>query len=176
MSDPYVGEIRLFGFPRVPTGWLACDGSQRSIAEYEVLYAVIGTTFGGDGVNVFNVPDLRGRVPISQGTGAGGLTPRVLGQAAGAPEQTLLDQNTPRHSHPLIATTNAGTTATPGDTVHLAAANPDTFKLYAPDPSSTVALAACVVPAGSNMPHDNMMPSLAGNFCIAWVGVFPSQN
>lgn len=178
MANPFVGEIRLFGFPRIPTGWFACDGSLQSISEYEVLYALIGTTFGGDGINTFGLPDLRGRVPISQGNGSGGLTPRVLGEISGETEHVLLNTEIPLHSHPLISTTNVGTTVTPSNTVHLATVSPDTARLYAPASSVTSpsVLASCVNPTGNNLPHPNMMPTLTGNFCICWAGVYPSQG
>ena len=98
MSAPYIGEIRLFSFPRIPTGWFACDGSLKPIAEYEVLYALLGTTFGGNGINTFGVPDLRGRVPVDMGRGTG-LTPRIIGESSGSENVTLLTLNLPSHSH-----------------------------------------------------------------------------
>jgi microcystin-dependent protein len=178
MANPFVGEIRLFGFPRIPTGWFACDGSLQSIAQYEVLYTLIGTTFGGDGINTFGLPDLRGRIPISQGNGTGGLTPRVLGEVGGEPEHQLLIAEIPSHSHPLTSTTNVGSTATPSNTVHLATVSPNTARLYAPASSVTTSsvMAPCVNSAGNSLPHPNMMPTLTGNFCICWAGVFPSQG
>lgn len=177
MANPFVGEIRLFGFPRIPTGWFACDGSQVSISEYETLYALIGTTFGGDGVNTFAVPDLRGRVPISQGTGHG-LTTRVLGERGGEVEHVLLNAEIPSHSHPLTSTTNVATTVTPSNTMHLATVSPDTARLYAParDVTSSLQMAPCVGSTGQNIPHSNMMPTVTGNFCICWAGVFPTSG
>ncbi|RAI37531.1 phage tail protein [Rhodoplanes roseus] len=177
MSDPFIGEIRLFGFPRVPEGWLACDGSAVPISQYDALYAVIGTTYGGDGISVFNVPNLCGRVPLSQGTGRG-LTPRVLGEIGGAEQHSLIDQEMPSHSHALLSTTNAGTTATPGPQVHLAAASIASAKLYAPqaDVPSYDVMAPSVGRAGDGLPHDNMMPTLTCSYCICWSGVFPSPG
>ncbi|MGO4715463.1 phage tail protein [Bradyrhizobium sp. 2TAF24] len=178
MSDQYVGEIRLFGFPRIPDGWLACNGQSLSIANYDVLYALIGTTYGGDGVQTFNVPDLRGRVPISQGTGPGGLSPRVLGQVGGQETHTLLDQEMPSHSHGLMSSTTVATFQTPGPTVHLATSNSSLHNLYVPQ--ANVAgydlMAPSVVINGSSFPHNNMMPTLTANFCIAYVGIYPSQG
>ena len=177
MSDPFVGEIRLFAFPRIPGGWLACDGSQRTISDYIPLYTLIGTTFGGDGQTSFNLPDLRGRVPISQGPGRG-LTPRSLGEFGGEPNHTLLSGEMPSHSHALISTSDAGTTVTPSDSVHLATATPNTAKLYAPAPDVATfsVLAPCVSLAGNSLPHNNMMPTLTGNYCICWNGVYPQQQ
>src|SRR5450830_1835958 len=98
MSTPYIGEIRLFAFPRIPNGWLACDGSSVSIADNETLFTLLGTTFGGDGVSTFGVPDLRGQVPVHQGTGPQ-LTTRVLGQNGGTEQVTLLATQLPQHTH-----------------------------------------------------------------------------
>ena len=174
MSDQFIGEIRLFGFPRIPDGWLPCDGSLQPIANFDTLYALIGTTYGGDGVNTFGMPDLRGRVPIAQGNGQG-LTPRVMGQSFGETTHTLQSTEMPSHSHALLSTTNAGTTATPGQSVHLGASN-TTNKLYAPQGSVTgySVMAPSLINSGNGLPHDNMMPTLACNFCIAYVGIFPS--
>ena len=177
MSDPFVGEIRLFGFPRVPNGWLACNGASLPISQYDVLFTLIGTTYGGDGVTTFCPPDLRGRVPISQGTG-GGLTPRTLGEISGEESHTLLFPEMPSHGHALLSTRNAGTTPMPGPAVHLGAASLSASKLYAPQanvPSYDV-MAASVTPIGNNQSHDNMMPTLTGNYCICFAGVFPSQG
>ncbi|MEG1117467.1 MAG: tail fiber protein, partial [Janthinobacterium sp.] len=112
MSTPYVGEIRLFSFPRIPTGWFACDGSLKPISEYEVLYILLGTTYGGDGVNTFGVPDLRGQVPLHQGTGPG-LTPRVMGQKGGSETVTLLQTQLPAHTHVVSALSSLATVNTP---------------------------------------------------------------
>jgi microcystin-dependent protein len=176
MADPYIGEIRLFAFPRVPTGWNACDGSSLAISEYETLYTLIGTTYGGNGTTTFNVPDLRGRVPISQGTVSGQPT-YVLGQSAGEESHTLLDAEMPAHSHPLISTTNAGTTKTPATNVHLATASPS-GNLYAPPtgvaPYDIMGLS--MTAAGGSVSHNNVMPTLVGNFCISLFGVFPSAG
>lgn len=177
MSEQYVGEIRLFAFPRVPTGsgWVACNGQSLSIQSYNALYALIGTTYGGDGVSTFNVPDLRGRVPIDQGTGTG-LPTFVLGQPGGEENHTILDSEMPSHSHSLVSTTNAATTATPGTGVHLATAS--IGNLYAPPvgaaPYAIMAQQA-IVPTGGSVPHPNIMPTLVGNFCIAVVGIYPSS-
>jgi microcystin-dependent protein len=122
MSDQYVGEIRLFAFPRVPVGWLPCNGQSIPISQFDVLFAIIGTTYGGDGVQTFNVPDLRGRVPIGQGQGRT-LPPAVLGQMAGEDGHALIDIEMPLHSHALVSSTTTATTPTPSPTVHLATAS-----------------------------------------------------
>ena len=138
---------------------------------------MIGTTYGGDGVQTFNAPDLRGRVTIHQGTG-GGLSPKVLGQPGGQEAHTLLDQEMPSHSHALLSSTIMGTTPTPGTTVHLATSSQAAHNLYVPQANVTGydTMAPCVTPSGNSIPHNNMMPSLTANYCIAYVGVFPSQG
>ena len=176
MSEQYVGEIRLFAFGRVPTGWLACNGQPLSIAAYQALYTLIGTTYGGDGVNTFNLPDLQGRVPLAAGTGPSQPT-YVLGQLSGEEMHTLRDTEMPSHSHALISTPNPGTTTTPGTSVHVAKASSGK-NLYnaAANAAPYVAMAPCVTLAGNNLPHDNSMPSMACNFCIAWTGIYPTPS
>jgi microcystin-dependent protein len=175
MSDPFLGEIRLFGFPRVPTGWLACNGQSLQISQYDALYTLLGTAFGGDGVSTFNVPDLQGRVAIGQGQGRT-LPAYVLGEPGGEEGHTLIETEMPTHSHALMSSPATGDTATPGPTVHIATASAG--NLYAPPSSipSYGVMAACVTTAGSSLPHDNMMPSVVCNYCICIAGVFPSQG
>ncbi|RDZ28226.1 phage tail protein [Lysobacter silvisoli] len=176
MSTPYVGEIRMFGFSRVPNGWFACDGSLKSIAEYEVLYTLLGTTYGGDGINTFAVPDLRGRVPIHQGHGQG-LGTYVIGQMAGSESVTLIQGQLPIHNHPLMATTALATTGAVGNTVLPAAVSGETMYVTDITGATGAALAAnAIVATGGNQPHDNEMPTLTVQFCIAWAGIFPSQG
>ncbi|WP_426702274.1 phage tail protein [Rhodanobacter sp. Col0626] len=176
MSTPFVGEIRLFAFSRIPTGWFACDGSLQSIAQYEVLYTLLGTTFGGDGVNTFGMPDMRGQVPLHMGN-AGGLSPRVLGQNGGSENVTLLPGNLPQHTHPYLATSGMGNAATPSPSAQLGAVSGDV--MYASDLTGAhgVALAPTSVGStGNSGPHENIMPTLTASFCIAWAGIFPSQS
>jgi microcystin-dependent protein len=177
MSDSFVGEIRLFAFPRVPNEWVACNGQLLSIAQYQALYTLLGTTYGGDGTTNFGVPDLRGRVPIDAGTSNQGNT-YALGQAAGEETHLLTVQEMPAHSHPLISTVNAGTSAAPAQNVHLATSNVAAKTLYAP--ISKIAgydvMADSISVEGNGQPHDNMMPTLVMNFCIATEGVYPSDS
>jgi len=173
MSDPYVGEIRLFGFPRVPDGWLACNGQLVPIASYDVLYSLIGTAFGGDGAQTFGLPDLRGRVPISQGQGTG-LPNYTVGQPGGEEQHPLRDVEMPSHGHALLSSTDTDNVSVPAQNVHLATASGGT--LYAPTASAApygMMAAASVGAAGNNLPHDNMMPTVVGNFCIAYAGAYP---
>ncbi len=176
MSTPFIGEIRMFGFARTPDGWQGCDGSLLPISQYDALFALIGTTYGGDGQVTFAVPDLRGRLPIHQGQGLG-LSNYTIGQVAGSENVTLLPQQMPAHTHAALATTAAATSLTPGNTLLPAAVSGDTF--YATD--LTGAVAAVMSPqstsaAGSSQSHDNLMPTLTVQYCIATQGIFPSQS
>jgi microcystin-dependent protein len=177
MADQFVGEIRLFSFTRVPIGWVACDGSLLAIAQYDVLYTLLGTTYGGDGQRTFGVPDLRGRVPLHAGQSNQGNA-YVVGEMAGQETHTLLGTEMASHSHGLVSTTNAGTTATPATNVHLATSSIATKTLYATPANITGydLMADCVGMEGKNLPHDNMMPTLIMNFCIATEGVYPSPS
>lgn len=177
MSTPFVGEIRLFSFPRIPTGWFACDGSLISIANYQTLFALLGTTYGGDGVNTFAVPDLRGQLPLHQGTGLG-LTPRVIGQFGGTESVTLGLAQLPLHTHNLTATSAPAAANTPGSAV-LPGALGSTDSMYATNlTGSTQAILASTAIGfqGGSSPHDNTMPTLTVSYCIAWAGIFPSQT
>ncbi|ATE72339.1 phage tail protein [Lysobacter capsici] len=176
MSQPFVGEIRLFGFGRVPNGWFACDGSLQSIAQYEVLFVLIGTTYGGDGVSTFAVPDLRSRLPIHQGTGPG-LSAYVLGQTSGTESVTLTQQQMPAHGHTLLATTELAAATQVGVGVELGALNGDAMYITDTSGSDMIPMnQASLKSSGGNQPHDNLMPTLTVQFCIAWAGVFPSQS
>lgn len=175
MSEPFLGEIRMFGFSRTPEGWQACDGSLLSIAQNDALYTLLGTTYGGDGVNTFGVPDLRGQIPVHQGAGTG-LTPRVLGGFGGSESVTLTPNQIPAHTHGFSATTLAASAAAPGANLELGAVSGDT--LYATDLSvSSVGMSpTCTTPDGGSQPHDNLMPTLTVQYCIATAGIFPQQS
>lgn len=176
MSDPYIGEIRMFGFGRVPQGWLACDGSVISISNYEPLFVLLGTTYGGNGTSTFGVPDLRGSVPIHQGAGLG-LTPHALGQRGGTETVTLSVAQMPQHTHALKVTGVAATLDTPGPTTMPAAVSGENF--YVSDVvtgATAVAMEPTAVSyAGGSQPHENCMPTLTVQYCIAWQGIFPQQ-
>src|SRR6266480_4776110 len=109
MAQPYVGEIRIFAGNFAPAGWMFCEGQLLPISENETLFQLIGTTYGGDGQSTFNLPDLRGRVPVHQGQG-NGLSNYTMGQQGGVEQVTLATQETPAHTHPLVASTSPGTT------------------------------------------------------------------
>lgn len=177
MSQPYIGEIRMFAFGTrgAPINWQVCDGSLLPISEYDALFALIGTTYGGDGQTTFAVPDLRGRVPIHQGQGAG-LSNYVIGQRAGTETVTVLPTQMPSHTHVAVATSGASTSLTPGNTLLPGTVSGDTF--YATDLTGATAIPMSTQStslAGGNQPHENCMPTLTVQYCIATFGIFPSQ-
>ena len=177
MSTPYIGEIRMFGFGSrgAPQGWQACDGSLLPISQFDALFALIGTTYGGDGQTTFAVPDLRGRLPIHQGTGPG-LSNYVIGQRSGSETVTVLQSQMPAHTHTAAATTAAAITGTPGDTVLPGTVSDQT--MYVTDTTGGRAFTLsplAISQAGGNQPHENCMPTLTVQFCIAVFGIFPSQ-
>ncbi len=166
----------MFGFGRTPNGWQACDGSLMSIAEYEVLFTLIGTTYGGDGQNTFAVPDLRGRLPIHQGQGPG-LSNYVIGQVSGSEAVTLITPQMPTHSHTVLATSAAATTGNIANAVIPGAVSGET--MYATDTTGGATFTVApisVTAAGGSQPHDNTMPTLTVQYCIAWAGIYPSQS
>lgn len=176
MSQPFIGEIRMFGFGRTPNGWQACDGSLLPISENDALFALIGTTYGGDGQSTFAVPDLRGRVPIHQGQGPG-LSNYVIGQVAGTETVTVLPTQMPAHTHALVATSGAASALTPGNTLLPGAVSGETF--YASDITGATALpisAQSTTYAGDSQPHENCMPTLTVQYCISLFGIFPPRN
>jgi microcystin-dependent protein len=171
VAQPYVGEIRMFAGNFAPAGWAFCDGSSMSIAENETLFQLIGTTYGGDGQTTFNLPDLRGRLPVHQGTSAGRTF--ILGEAGGVESVTLSTTQLPIHSHAFVGTTNpGGTTNPPTNVVGQNSGN----NIYIED-TTTVALAPqSLLPAGGSQPHDNLQPFLCISFIISLFGIFPSQT
>ena len=184
MDDSYIGEIATFAFGFAPQGWLPCNGQILPIAQYQALFALIGTTFGGNGIQTFAVPDLRGRLAMGQGQGPG-LLPHQIGQSVGAETHTLQAMETPPHVHSLGAVSNPApstNTSTPGPTVSLAqTAGVDgtgaafAFNLYASDSAPSQTMAAAIGSTGGQS-HANVMPFAVCNFCIAVAGVFPARE
>jgi microcystin-dependent protein len=169
MSQPYVGEVRMVGFQFAPVGWQYCDGSLLSISEYEALFTLIGTTYGGDGQTTFAVPDLRGRSPIHYGTSSQGSY--ILGTRGGVETVTLSLNQIPLHAHQIGATTAAGQSSSPSGQTF--AAN---SQLGPYEPTGASASAPILGLDGGNSPHENLMPYLAVNYVISLYGVYPSQN
>jgi microcystin-dependent protein len=169
MAQPYVGEIRMFAGNFAPSGWLFCEGQLLPISEYETLFNLIGTAYGGDGQETFAMPDMRGRIPIHFGNGF------TLAERGGAEQVTLTVSQIPAHSHPFLATDNNGGSTSPAGSVLARNASTDA---YTDDTSGgLVALnAGSVSPAGGSQPHTNFQPYLCLNFIISLFGIFPSPT
>jgi microcystin-dependent protein len=188
MSEPFIGEIRIFPFPFAPSGWAMCNGQLLLVAQAAVLFSVIGTTYGGDGVHNFALPDLEANVPlgvtalrnvVSPPLG-GGLSTYAQGQFGGEQTHTLLDSESPSHSHNLNADGDTGVSPTPAGFVFRRGQIPGStpiavapYSSQAPDVTmSPLALGI----TGGGQPHNNMMPYLTLNFCIALQGIFPQRG
>ena len=167
MAQPYVGEIRMFGGNFAPAGWMFCDGTLIAISENETLFNLIGTTYGGDGQSTFALPDLRGRLPIHQGSGF------TLAETGGAEQVTLMVAQIPSHSHAFLASTGPGNVTTPQNNVTAASAS---VQIYIEDSTDSNMNAAAVGPVGGNQPHTNFQPYLCISFIISLFGIFPSPG
>ena len=179
MSNPFVGEIRIFGGSFAPSGWAFCDGTIMAIAENDTLFNLIGTTYGGDGQQTFALPDLRGRLPVHQGTLTGGQT-YILGEKAGVENVTLTTNQIPIHTHPFNGDANAASTGNPNN-AYFATAAPKKYYTVPnssqnPDPPTFVNFNNNMLPVqGGSQPHSNIQPFLGVNFIISLFGIFPSQ-
>jgi microcystin-dependent protein len=167
MAYPFVGEIRMFAGNFAPAGWSFCDGQPLPIAENETLFQLIGTTYGGDGESTFNVPDLRGRLPLHQGNGF------ILAERRGVEQVTLTSQQMPGHTHPLLVTTAVGTAASPQDSLLAASGSSN---VYRQGPGAVALSHQTVGPAGGSQPHTNLQPYLCVDFIISLFGIFPSPS
>lgn len=170
MSEPYLAEIRIFGFNFAPRGWALCDGQILPINQYQSLYSLLGTTYGGDGRTSFALPDLRGRVPVHEGQGAS-LSNRGLGEKSGEEAVYLVTQQLPSHSHTLQATSDSAVSRSPSGNA-LASAEDDVYSRH----GDLVSQSASITNAGGGQGHENMQPYLVVNFCIALQGVFPPRD
>ncbi|MCM2357375.1 MAG: tail fiber protein [Geobacteraceae bacterium] len=186
MSDPILGEIRMFGGYYAPQDWHLCDGSQLPISSNEALYSLIGTTYGGDGTSNFALPDLRGRLPIGQGQGTG-LTPRVLAQSGGREAAPLAVSQMPAHTHAANAVSTAGTQTNPQGGVCAATVNATTSPAAAvnqyiqrseikPTDKTGEMDPLAIGAAGGSVSHANMMPYLTLNFIICVNGIYPTPS
>jgi microcystin-dependent protein len=160
----------MFGGNFAPAGWMLCEGQQLPISQYETLFNLIGTTYGGDGQQTFNLPDLRGRLPIHQGTLSGNGTTFTLGQRAGEENVTLTVPQIPSHTHPATGASTGGATTASGNTYGNGAT------IYSTAAPSVAMNPATVGPTGGSQPHSNFMPYLCVDFIISLFGVFPTQN
>lgn len=179
MSDQFIGEIRPFAFGVIPKGWLACQGQLLPINQNQPLFALIGITYGGDGAQTFALPDLRGRVAVSSGTPNGGPN-YGLGQFSGEQSHVLLLNETPQHLHGLNGNNNAsGVGPTPSTSTSLGVTSgpsSGSLAIYGTGSAPKTLAAEAVGNQGSGQGHENRMPYLAVNFCIAIQGIFPSRN
>ena len=161
----------MFGGNFAPAGWAFCDGSLLSIAQFDVLFALIGTTYGGDGQQTFALPDLRSRVPVHQGTAAG--TTYVLGQTGGTEAVTLTTTQVPAHKHVVVATTSIGNETGPAGNL---LAQSSVASAYVGDVVDSALAPNSIGQAGGSQPHENMGPFLTVSFIISLFGIFPTQN
>ncbi len=166
MSSPYIGEIRLFAGNFAPAGWMFCEGQLLPISEYDTLFNLIGTTYGGDGQSTFALPDLRGRVPVHMGNGF------ILSQMGGEESVTLTTNQLPAHSHMPQANTGSGTQASPAGNVW---ANSTNLPYSASAPTAAMDPSAIGMDGGSQ-PHDNMVPYVCIDFIISLFGIYPTQS
>jgi microcystin-dependent protein len=172
MAQPYVGEIRIFAGNFPPAGWMFCEGQLLPISENETLFQLIGTTYGGDGQENFALPDLRGRVPLHQGTGSSGSSYQ-LAEAAGVEQVTLTLQQIPAHSHVPIAVRGAGNAVTPAGNLP---ANSTSVTPYISEPVDGSFNISAISPVGGSQPHTNFQPYLCVDFIISLFGIFPSPT
>ena len=165
MSEPFLAEIKIMSFNFAPKGWAQCNGQLLPINQNQALFSLLGTTYGGDGRVTFGLPDLRGNVPIHMGDG------HTLGEVGGSTSVTINQQTMAQHVHLLQGSSTNGDVAFANNTVLAPALN-----LYGPPSSLTTLDPASVSNIGGSQAHNNMMPYLVLNFCIALQGIFPSQN
>ena len=176
MSNPFVAEIRIFPFNFAPTGWAFCDGQILPISQNTALFSLLGTTYGGDGKSNFALPNFQGSSPMFYGQGPG-LSLHDIGETGGSTTVTLLESEIPSHSHALQANPANADVNTPAPNVSLARSVPATiYTLPTSNPSLVMLSNNAVAPAGGDQPHNNLMPFLTLNFCIALQGVYPPRT
>lgn len=170
MSDPYIGELRMFAGNFAPAGWAFANGQQVPISENDALFVLYGTRYGGDGQTYFNLPDMRGRAPMHTDSAAN------QGETAGVSDVTLTTQQIPSHTHTTIASANTGTLPDPGNHILARSSTPGVFLYHdfeAPDVTLNV---STIAPAGGSQPHTNLQPYLCLNFIVSLFGIFPSPT
>jgi microcystin-dependent protein len=172
MSDPFVAEIRIFPFNFPPKGWAFCNGQLMPISQNTALFSLLGTTYGGDGKSTFALPDMQGNAPMQQGQGKG-LSLRDLGEMSGVDNVTLLLSEIPLHTHTMANSKADGNDSSPANELFAKGIG---ISMYAAPGPLTQLDPNMVVPAGGGLPHNNMQPYLALNFCIALQGVFPPRG
>ncbi len=180
MSSPYVGQILMFGGNFAPSGWMFCNGQLLPISEYDTLFNLIGTTYGGDGQETFALPNMQSRIPIHQGQG-GGLSNYIIGQTGGTESVTLTTNQIPQHSHVPVASSNPGTNSIAASNTILSTENStaqgggNAFTYLPPGGAQAQMANSSIGITGSNLPHNNIQPCLAISYCISLFGIFPTQ-
>jgi microcystin-dependent protein len=170
MDAPYVSEIRLFAFGFAPKGWAFCNGQLLSIQQNQALFSLLGTTYGGDGMRTFGLPNLQGRVPVHYGQGI------ALGASGGEESHTLLATEMPTHTHPATADGTAASGSSKFVANSLLGTLPAGVTYYGPPANPTPMSPTMVTNAGGNQAHPNMQPYTVMNACIALVGIYPSRS
>jgi microcystin-dependent protein len=179
MSEAYIAEIRAFGFNFQPRGWMFCNGQLLPINQYTALFSILGTTYGGNGVSNFALPNLQGQIPMHWGTPGGGLPQTVIGEVQGTATVTLLQTQLPQHQHTISsATAGAGVerSAIPTSTSYISNAKGGDVYQNPPVTTNAPFSPKAITQIGGSVPHDNMSPYLVLNFCICFNGIFPSRS
>jgi microcystin-dependent protein len=172
MSQPYIGEIRMFGGNFAPAGWMFCAGQLIPISENDALFQLIGTTYGGDGQETFALPDLQGRIPIHMGTAPSGANYQI-GEKAGVESVTLNTQQIPMHTHALLGSTGNGSQTGPAGNV---LSTSTVLKPYGSETPDALMAANSIGIVGGSQPHENLQPYLCVSFIISLYGVYPSPT
>ncbi len=165
MAEPFIGEIRTFSFGTIPQNWAACNGQLLSINQYQALFSLLGTTYGGDGRSTFALPNLQGRLPVHRGNGI------AIGQAGGEETHTLTTNEVPLHTHTALASSDPAAAGSPAGAFWA-----DGAKAVYAATADTAMAAGALSPSGASAPHDNQSPHLVVNFCIALAGLYPSRS
>jgi len=174
--DPFIAEIRIFGCNFPPQGWAQCNGQLLPISQNTALFSLLGTTYGGNGQSNFGLPNLQGAAPIGMGQGPG-LSQYFEGQTGGSSSVTLVASQIPSHTHNAVATDGSGNTASPANAIWATPSIDRDINFYEGASATTVNMnAAALAITGGAQPHNNLMPYLGSNFCIALFGVFPARN
>jgi microcystin-dependent protein len=174
--DPFVAEIRIFPFNFAPKGWAFCDGQLLPLSQNTALFSLLGTTYGGDGKSNFALPNMQGNAPMHPGQGPG-LSLHDLGETGGSDTVSLLESEIPSHSHNVMASASQGLVFVPGPTVGLSRSRSGDAYVTTAAANTVVAMSdSTIAPAGGDQPHNNLMPYLTLNFCIALQGVFPPRS
>ncbi len=172
MSEPFVGEIRMFAGNFAPRGWAFCDGQLLAVSQNDALFSLLGTIYGGDGRTTFGLPDLRGRIPIHAGSGPG-LSPRRLGAKAGSENETLTVNQLPSHGHPMRGSNQNTLFAPPQGRIVGTQTQIDLFRTLDQDANMAT---SSITNIGGSRSHTNLMPFLCIHFIIALVGIYPSRH